>query len=117
MTIASEKTSSALAQDTAKILDRLEEYALENPDETDYWIETELEAEQILLAMAAVIKQTIKITPTLTSHDKQMMRDVANKYRHAVKQGQARQLFRDMTEHDQLELRGMRLRVREIVIN
>lgn len=117
MTNASETTSSALAKDTAQILNRIEEWALENPDETDYWIESELEAEQILLTMAAVIKQSIKTTPTLTSHDKEMMRKIANEYRHAVQHGRASQLFRDMTEEDQLELVGLRLRVREIVIN
>ncbi len=107
--------AKGLAKNTVEILSRIEEYALDNPDATEYWIETEIEAEQILLAMASVIKLQIKNTPTLSSHDKAMMRNIARKYKVAVREAKAGQLFRDMTEDDQLELRGLRLRVRDWV--
>lgn len=108
---APKREPSALAKDTGKVLERLEAWVEENPGATEYWIETELEAEQILLGMAAVIHQTMLAPTDLTQHDRRTLQDMANRYRLAVSQGRGLQTFREMTDEDQLHFMGVRLRV------
>lgn len=104
---ASEKRSSALAQDTIHALAAIEAHAAAFPDATFYEITSELEAAQILLSMAAMIKQTAK--SIRDPADKNTYREVANRYRAAVNQGKALETFANMTEDDQLELYGLKL--------
>ena len=104
---ASSKGSSALAQDTAHALAAIEAHAAAFPDATLYEITTELEAAQILLAMAAMIKVTAR--DVLNVIDKSTYLEVASAYRKAVNQGKALRTFAAMTEDDQLELYGLKL--------
>lgn len=107
MTNASGKISSALAKDTQHALATIEAHAAAFPDADIYEIETELEAAQILLSMAAMIKKTAKSIKN--KHDKATYREVASAYRRAVIQGKALETFANMTEADQLELYGLKL--------
>lgn len=104
---ASKNRSSALAQATAHAVEAIEAYSVAFPDATYYEIKTELEAAQILLTMAAMIKHT---QHSITSQDdRNAYRAVANSYRAAVNQGRALATFANMTEEDQLELYGLKL--------
>ncbi len=96
------------------IIERIEKWIAEHPEATEYWIETETEAEQILLAMAAVIRLSAKGVGDRNA--KRMMRDQANQYVQAVQNNAALELFRNMTEADQLELYEVRLRARSIAL-
>lgn len=107
MTNAPEKPSSALAQDTIHALAAIEAHAAAFPNATYYEITSELEAAQILLSMAAMIKQTAK--SIRNPADKNTYREVASRYRAAVNQGKALQTFANMSEADQLELYGLKL--------
>lgn len=104
---ASDTPSSALAQATTHALAAIEAYAEAFPDETYYEVTTELEAAQILLSMAAVIKRTAKYV--INDIDRSTYRAVASRYRSAVNQGKALKTFADMTEDDQLELYGLKM--------
>ncbi len=104
---ARKKELSALAKSSGRILDKIEGYSLMNPEATFYVVESELEAAQLLLAMAAMIRLTAKdVTSKL---DRAQYLKVAREYRKAVIDGQALNKFRDMTEADQLELYGLKL--------
>lgn len=83
-----------------------------NPDATFYEVQSELEAAQLLLAMAAMIKHTMKSVKSKLDRDQ--YKQVARDYRKAVNQGRALQKFRDMTEDDQLELYGLKLVARKV---
>ena len=109
---ASERTSKGQGL-SGHILERLEDYAEEHPEATEYRISSELEAEQILLAMAATIKHTS--SSIRNKMDKSLYLEIANKYRVAVIGGKALETFRAMTEEDQLELYGLKLTVTNIV--
>ena len=111
---ASKRGSRRLAEQSVAIIDEIEEYSIEHPDATEYVVETELVAAQILLAMAAMIKLTARTIQS--QHDRSIYVATARKYRLAVQHGNAKQLFRDMTEEDQLELHGLKLVVRDPVI-
>lgn len=101
------------------ILERLEaladQYAEEcKPKPWLYVIKDEEEAEQLLVAMAAVIKITVQ--DVHNALDRRTYLDVAAGYRKAVLQGKALQCFREMTEDDQLELWGLTLTAGRIVL-
>jgi len=108
---ASPKTSNALAQDTAHALAAIEAHAAAFPDAEFYEITTELEAAQILLSMAAMIKKTAKSVNNAA--DRHTYLEVAANYRKVVNQGKALRTFGDMTEADQLELYGLKLVARK----
>jgi len=101
------KISSGLAQDTKQALPAIEAYAQAFPDATIYEIETELEAAQILLSMAAMIKRTARSVKNKV--DRNTYLEVASNYRRVVNQGKALETFANMTEADQLELYGLTL--------
>lgn len=108
---AKRKGSSALAQDTVHALAAIEAHAAAFPDDTFYEIETELEAAQILLSMAAMIKRTARSVKN--QMDRNTYLEVAAAYRKAVNQGKALRTFGDMAEADQLELYGLKLVARK----
>ena len=104
---ASRKGSNALAQDTVHALAAIEAHAAAFPDATIYEITTELEAAQILLSMAAMIKRTAK--DVANKMDRNTYLETASAYRRAVNRGKALSTFANMTEADQLELYGLKL--------
>ena len=103
-----------MVKEAGHILERIEQYAEDHPDATEYIIHDELEAEQLLLAMAATIKLTAK--SVRNAMDKTLYLEIANKYRKAVIQQKALETFRAMTEDDQLELHGLKLLAPTIII-
>lgn len=109
---ASEKRINELAKQSGQILDKIQGYSLMNPDATFYEVQSELEAAQLLLAMAAMIKETKNAVKN--KFDRATYEQVARDYRAAVQQGRALQKFRDMTEEDQLELYGLKLVARRV---
>lgn len=109
MTTASEPISSSLGK-TGEILDRIQHYAIKHPSAEEFYIYTELEASQILIEMAAMIKHTAKDIKHKGDRDQYMA--ISRKYRGAVARSEALQCFTDMTDEDRLELFGLRLVVK-----
>jgi hypothetical protein len=119
-TTASEKTSNDPGT-SDHILERLEALSIQyheecRPDsEFVYQIQGEEEAAQILLAMAATIKHTAEGVRNKMDHAQYVQ--IAADYRQAVVQGKALQTFREMTEDDQLEIYGLKLSARRILLS
>lgn len=118
-TTASEKTSKK-AGESDHILERLEalgdkfdEECIPTSDRI-YVIKNEEEAAQILLAMAATIKHTAE--GVRNKMDLALYLQIARDYRKAVVDGKALETFRSMTDEDQLEIYGMRLEARRILV-
>lgn len=120
VTTASGKTSSAPAA-SDHILERLEALSIQYQEECRpasefvYQIQGEEEAAQILLAMAATIKHTAD--GIRNKMDLALYLQIAADYRKAVVQGKALQCFREMTEEDQLEIYGLKLSARRIMLS
>lgn len=89
-------------------------YSLEHPSRTEYQITTELEAQEILTAMAASLTM---IASDMVNPDRQVMLDFAATYRLAVVRKDALQLFRDIAGVDDLVIFGLKLTVPVIVLN
>ena len=89
------------------ILERLERYAAENPDATEYRLDTEIEAQQLLIAMAAALKLMSKDIED--RKDRQVLTNYANTYRQKVIHGKALEYIRELSEEDQLTIHGMKI--------
>lgn len=113
--IAARRIGSNVVEETGHVLETMELWAAEHPMATEYVLTSELQAEQLLLAMAAVIAHTSK--DIRNAMDKRMYLDIASQYRKAVIDQSALQLFQEMTEEDQLELYGLKITVRTILLN
>lgn len=116
---ASEKTSKK-AGESDHILERLEalgdkfDEECVPPSDRVYVIKNEEEAAQILLAMAATIKCTAE--GVRNKMDLALYLKIGRDYRKAVVDGKALETFRNMTDEDQLEIYGMRLEARRILV-
>lgn len=95
------------------ILDRLQRLAVENPDLAEYQLTTELEAQELLTAMAAMLKVMIKDVDH--PDDKRQLKDYANEYRHAVIQGNALNYLHKLNPEDELELFGLKITTSVII--
>lgn len=90
----------------ANIIERIEQYAAEHPEATEYRITTEAEAAQILLAIAAVLKHLRRDVHN-DREGRAKLKKIGQEYRLAVAQGKALEYIFSMTEEDQLEIRGL----------
>ncbi len=106
---------SPSASPDLNIMERLELYSLEHPSRTEYLVTTELEAQEILTAMAASL--TMIASGMEKGPDRQVMLDFAAQYRLAVVRKDALQLFRDIAGKDDLVIYGLTLTVPVIVLN
>ncbi len=98
------------------ILERLEIYKEEHPTAVDYWIETELEAASLLIAMAASLDTLAKDI----DYDKigaEALKDYARTYKATCLQGKAIAYLRNLADKDSIAICGMRIRARRIVLN
>lgn len=101
-------------QGPRRILARIEAYADEHPEAEEFLLEGEEDAAQVLIAMAGTMKvMTAKLEP---GTDRDTVKEICQGYRQAVAQGKATELFRSMTEDDQLEIYGLRLRMRRVLL-
>lgn len=96
------------------ILDRLQRLAVNDPDLTEYQLTTELEAQELLIAMAAMLKVMRK--DVVGKKDKQLLNDYACQYRAAVIQGRALEYFRTLNAGDQLALFGLAITTPMIIL-
>jgi hypothetical protein len=92
---------------TENVLDRLQRLAVENPDLVEYQLTTELEAQELLTAMAAMLKVMMK--DVHHRGDKRTIQDYANQYRKAVIQGNAFGYIHELNSDDGLELFGLKI--------
>jgi len=101
-------------QGPQRILERIEAYAEEYPEAEEYLLEGEEDAAQVLIAMAGTMKV---ITADMGQGvDRDTVKEICRSYKKAVAQGKATELFRAMSEEDQLEIYGLRLRMRQILL-
>lgn len=96
------------------IVDQIKAYSEENPLATSFYLETERQAKEILLSMAATLKLVSKDVKNPV--ELAAIVDCANKYRKAVIHDKALELFRSMTDEDRLEMFGLKLEVRRIIL-
>jgi len=99
----------------SNILERMELYKEENPTAVEYWIETEIEAAQLLIAMAA----TLDVLSNDVSYDKigaEHLKDYARTYKATVRQGKAINYLRNLADTDAIAIHGMRIMARRIVL-
>ena len=106
---------SPSASPDLNIMERLEMYSLEHPQRTEYQVTTELEAQEILTAMAASL--TMIASDMAEGPERRVMNDYAATYRLAVIRADALQLFRDIAGKDDLVIYGLTLTVPCIVLN
>ena len=106
---------SKKGSDAPNILERLELISLEKPEQNEYQITTEEEAQQILTAMAASL--TMIASDMADGPDKRVTLDYAASYRLAVVRNSAIELFREIAGKDDLVIYGLKLTVPVIVLN
>ena len=99
----------------SNIMERLELHKEENPTAMEYWIETELEAAELLTAMAASL-QLLRKDPNPEIANSEVLADYARLYRRTVAQGKAINYLRNLTDSDAISVHGMRIRARRIVL-
>ena len=95
------------------ILDRLQRLAVENPDLQEYQLTTEFEAAELLLAMAAMLKELRK--DVNNAEDRRQISEYGNEYRLAVKQGRALEYLHTLNPEDELELFGLKITTSVII--
>jgi hypothetical protein len=100
------------------ILERLELISLEQPEQNEYAITTEAEAQEILTAMAASLHSMSQ--SMANGPDKRVLLDYAATYRLSVVRMDSLGLLRSITfdpDQDDLVIWGLRLVVPAIVLN
>jgi hypothetical protein len=99
----------------ARIIERIEAWANDHPEAVDYWIDTEIEAASLLLAMAASLKHAEQDIADRISIE--TLRRYANTYRQHVQQGKALYYLRKLCEGDEdlITLHGLTIRASRIV--
>ena len=106
--------NESTAADVQAIFDRIEKYATTHTTATEYYIEGEGDAALVLIALAAVIEQTIDSIRDEPSKAKRMQ--IAIDYKKAVEAGNALSYLSAMTEENQLHVHGLALVPRSIII-
>lgn len=98
------------------ILERLELISLEQPEQTEYLVTTEIEAQEILTAMAASL--TMIASGMDKGPDRQVITDYAAQYRLAVVRASGLELLRELAGNpdDELVIYGLKLTVPVIVL-
>lgn len=96
------------------ILQRLEAYAEENPLATEYQLTDELEAEELLGAMAVMLRSMAE--DVKHKADAKVLHDYARTYHQQVKHRTALNYIRGLTEDDELVFCGMKLVVPVILL-
>lgn len=106
-------TSEKREKSPDHVLQLVEDHADRHPGQ-DYWIQTETHAGELLLAIAAVVRSTAK--GVSDKHDRKLMQNFANEYVQAVQDSRALEYIRGLTEEDELELYGCKLRAQTVVL-
>lgn len=97
------------------ILERLELYKEANPTAIEYWLETEAEAELLLVAMAASL-DTLIADPSFDKIAAEDLKKYSRQYKAACRQQKALDYIRDLADENSLAIWGMRIRARRIVL-
>ncbi len=98
------------------ILERMEAYKEQHPTAFEYWIEDEIEAAQLLVAMAATLDTLINDV----NYDKigsDHLKEYSRTYKSTVRQGKAISYLRNLADTDAIAIHGMRIMARRIIIN
>ena len=96
-----------------ELLNRIEQYKDDHPESIEYWIETEIEAACLLIAMAASLKH-LEVDVNNDKDRIKTLRHYAHTYRQVVQKGTAINYLHDLTDEDALSIYGMRIRARRI---
>lgn len=99
----------------SNILERLESYKDDHPTAVDYWIETEMEAAQLLIAMAASLDSLAKDLE-YDKVDAGHLTKFSRQYKAIVCQGKAINYLRNISDQEAIAICGMRIRARRIVL-
>jgi hypothetical protein len=97
------------------ILERLEQFAADNPMESEYRITSELEAEQLLIAIAAVVKNNAEGIDDPKAAQK--LRNIAHLYKQKVQRNQALEYLRELSDEVQLEIYGLKIVPTKLILN
>ena len=113
--LPTESRSRMNLEGPAEILQTLERYAEEHPEAKEYWIETEIDAAYLLLAMAASLKH-LENDVTKDKDGIKTLRHYGHTYRQVVQKGNAIQYLHDLTEADALSIYGLRIRSKGVTL-
>jgi hypothetical protein len=97
------------------ILERMEQYKEDNPTAIEYWIEDEIEAAQLLVAMAATLDLLINDV-TYDKIGSDHLKEYSRTYKATVRQGKAISYLRNLADSDSIAIHGMRILARRIVL-
>lgn len=106
--------NESIEADGLSIIERIEQFAEENPKAKQYWIDSELEAAEILVAMAASLKLLLN-DENNDEEGRKTLNHYASEYRRNVAQGKALQYFRSLSDRDALEIYGLRILAKSLI--
>ena len=95
------------------IIARLEAWAEDHPG-ADYWVDSEAEAADILVALMAILRMLMRDLED--EEDRETLRALCRRYQVAVMRRRALDLLRDQTEDDQISIMGVPIRSRRVVV-
>ncbi len=101
---------------TQQLIERISAWARDHPEANKYCLGDELEARQLLLVIAATMKQTARGCSDLSSDERQTLKRIGQDMRKAAAQAMAMDYVRALNMTDQLEFLGLEIHTPEIVL-
>lgn len=101
---------------TQQLIERISAWARDHPEASNYCLGDELEARQLLLVIAATMKETTRGCSDLTSDEKRTLKRIRTDMCRAAAQGMAMDYIRALNKTDQLEFLGLEIHTPAIVL-
>lgn len=98
-----------------RILQQIEEYADEHPEAQAYYLSTEDDARDLLVAIMSTLRITMQ-NSTLSRQEKEEIGRHAMSYHEAIQSGECLNFVRLLTEDDELAIYGLTLKVSPVLI-
>ena len=95
----------------ALILERLEAYKQQNPNVQAYYLTSEEEARDLLIAMVGTFELILKDPKFDNEASRAEIGKYQRQYHDAIQSGECLVFFRELADHEQLSLYGMQLKV------
>ncbi len=108
--------SESTRPDPQHILERLEQYKDDHPEASEYQLETEAEAEELLVAMVSTFKLVMDDPKFRDRESRAEIQKYAKQYHHAIQGKRCLDFFRELEGDDELSLYGMRITASRIVV-
>lgn len=97
------------------IADRINEWAKDNPEATEYCLNDEHEARMLLITIAATLKLLMKDMPR-RSAERAIARKTRSEMLQAAAQTQSIDYIRELNKREQLEFLGLKITTPDLVL-